>query len=154
MTVLRGLMAVTAILALTTGGCMRPYGHHHGNMEAATERGVHEMEELVDRTVKDPAKADRVKGYVKDIVQEAKLSYQQKRESHKKLYDLNANYNAPVEDFTRILDDSHNASMRSATRILGLRFRIKEELTPEEWKALVDGMNRYRGRYWEERSGS
>lgn len=142
-------IGLTALLGLMlTTGCMRHHGYHHGDMEAATQRGIHEMEELVDKTVKDPAKAERVKGYIKEIVQEAKSSIEQRREFHKKLYDLNANYNAPVEDFTQVLDESHNAAMRSATKILGLRFKIKNELTADEWKELTDGMNKYRNRYW------
>ena len=149
------VLALAVILVLPfAAGCMRPHSFHHGDMEASTERGIHEMEELVDKTVKDPAKAERVKGYVKEIVHEAKLSLQQKREYHKKLYDLNANYNAPPENFTKILDEQYNASMRSATKILGLRFKAKEELTADEWKALTDEMNKYRGRYWGDKGAS
>lgn len=147
MRTLKGLAPVAALLLLAAPGCMRHHGHH-GDPEAAAQRGVHEMEDLVDKTVQDPAKAERAKTLVKEIVQEVKLSYQQKREYHKQLYDLNANYNAPVEDFTKILDDAHNASMRSATKILGLRFKLKNELTADEWNTLVEGMNKYRGRYW------
>ena len=151
MRTLKRLVPVAALLLLAAPGCMRHHGYHHGDSEAAAQRGIHEMEELVDKTVQDSAKGDRVKALVKDIVQEAKLSFQQKREYHKQLYDLNANYNAPVEDFTKILDDAHNASMRSATKILGLRFKLKNELTADEWKALVEGMNKYRSRYWGEK---
>jgi len=154
MRTLKGVALAVMFLLPFAAGCMRPHGFHHGDMDTATERGIHEMEGLVDKTVKDPVKAERVKGYVKEIVQEAKLSIQQKREYHKKLYDLNANYNAPAEDFTKILDEQYNASMRSATKILGLRFKAKEELTADEWKALTDGMNKYRGRYWGDKSAS
>jgi hypothetical protein len=37
--------------------------------------------------------------------------------------------------------------MRSASKILGLRFKMKEILTAQEWKALSDVMAAYRGRY-------
>ena len=151
---MRTLGVVVVFALFVTTGCMRPHGHYQGNTQEATERGFHEMEELIDRTVKDTAKAEQVKGTIREIVQEAKLSHQQKRDYHKKLYDLNANYNAPVEDFTRILDEANNASMRSATKILGLRFKIKNELTADEWKELVEGMDKYQSRYWGARSGS
>ena len=153
MRTLKGLCLAALLVLILPAGCMRPHGHYGGS-EGAMERGTHEMEELVDKSVKDPAKAEVVKTLIKEIVQEAKLSNQQKREYHKQLYDLNARYDAPVEDFTKVLDDAHNASMRSATKILGLRFKIKNELTADEWKELIGGMGEHRSRYWGDKGGS
>ena len=138
-----GLMAAPA--------CSRP--HHggvdyYGDGETATERGVKRMEDLVDKTVKDPVKAQKVKAAVLDIVEEAKQTSKQKREAHRKLYVLNADYNAAPEDFLNILDESNNQSMQSASKILGLRYKIKDMLTPEEWKGLTEGMQKYGSRYW------
>lgn len=148
-TVLISVVGLVGMLALSGCGHHQGhgYGHGHGDMEAAAKRGVHEMEELVDKTVSDPAKAATVKGLVGEIVQEVKHSYTTKREHHRLLYTLNANYNATPEDFTKILDSSHNEVMRSAMKIVGLRFKIKEQLTAEEWKAFTDGMDRYGKRY-------
>jgi hypothetical protein len=139
-----GLLSALVIVALA--GC----GGHHGvqrDGSAAIERGTKQMNELIDQSVKDPNKASRVKALAKEIVDEAKQSHDQRREAHRKLYELNANYNAPPEEFTKILDDISNAHMRSATKILGLRFKIKEQVTPEEWRAITEGMKRYGDRY-------
>ena len=106
-----------------------------------------QMNESIDQSVKDPNKAARVKALAKEIVDEAKQSHDQRREAHRKLYELNGNYNAPPEAFTKILDEINNAHMRSATKILGLRFKIKEQLTPEEWRTLTEGMKQYGDRY-------
>jgi hypothetical protein len=76
-----------------------------------------------------------------------KQSYRQNREFHRKLYELNANYEATPEEFTKILDELNNSRMRSASKILGLRYRMKELLTAQEWKALSEGMMAARGRY-------
>ena len=138
------LLAVLVIV--TVAGC----GGHHGyqrDSSAAVERGTKQMNELIDQSVKDPAKATRVKALAKEIVDEAKHAHEQRRDAHRKLYELNADYNAPPEEFTKILDEINNAHMRSATKILGLRFKIKEQLTPEEWRAITDGMKRYGDRY-------
>ena len=138
------LLAVLVIV--TVAGC----GGHHGyqrDSSAAVERGTKQMNELIDQSVKDPAKATRVKALAKEIVDEAKHAHEQRRDGHRKLYELNADYNAPPEEFTKILDEINNAHMRSATKILGLRFKIKEQLTPEEWRAITDGMKRYGDRY-------
>ena len=138
------LLAVLVIV--TVAGC----GGHHGyqrDSSAAVDRGTKQMNELIDQSVKDPAKATRVKALAKEIVDEAKHAHEQRRDAHRKLYELNADYNAPPEEFTKILDEINNAHMRSATKILGLRFKIKEQLTPEEWRAITDGMKRYGDRY-------
>jgi hypothetical protein len=37
--------------------------------------------------------------------------------------------------------------MASATRILGLRFKLKALLTAQEWKDLTDAMGKMRSRY-------
>ncbi|MFM7842177.1 MAG: hypothetical protein ACKO9T_09925, partial [Nitrospira sp.] len=74
-------------------------------------------------------------------------SYKAGREQHQKLYELNANYNAAPEEFTKILDELNNGRMRTGAKILAIRFKIKEMLTADEWKALTDNLNAARGRY-------
>ncbi len=136
----------TAMLIVTLAGCG---GHHESQRDGggAMERGAIQMNELIDQSVKDPNKAARVKALAKEIVDEAKQSHDQRRDAHRKLYELNGNYNAPPEEFTKILDEINNAHMRSATKILGLRFKIKGQLTPEEWRTLTEGMKKYGDRY-------
>jgi len=147
----RNVLTICAVIAIVTAlACSRP--HHgmveHGSGETATERGITKMEDLIDKTVKDPDRAKKVKAAVKDIVDEVKQSTKQKRETHRRLYELNADYNAVPEDFLKILDESTNQSMQSASRILAERFKIKQMLGPDEWKGLTEGMRRYGSRYW------
>jgi Spy/CpxP family protein refolding chaperone len=149
---LKLLALLCLVMALTAAGCGRHYGR--GDVDTMGERVTHEMNELIEKTVQDPEKAKKVEAVVADIVQEIKESYKQNRQFHRKLYELNANYRAVPEDFTKILDEMNNSRMRSATRILGLRFKMKEMLTAEEWKSLSDGMNKYRARYWHDKDGT
>ncbi|MGH7229591.1 MAG: hypothetical protein ACREIH_10320 [Nitrospiraceae bacterium] len=58
----------------------------------------------------------------------------------KRLYELNANYGATPEEVTKILDDLNNDRVRTATKILGIRFKMKATLTPQECKTLSEGM--------------
>jgi hypothetical protein len=142
----RRIGLLSALVIVTLAGC----GGHHGYQRdgsAAVERGAKQMNELIDQSVKDPNKASRVKALAKEIVDEAKQSHDQRRDAHRKLYELNGNYTAPPEEFTKILDEINNAHMRSATKILGLRFKIKEQVTPEEWRTLTEGMKQYGDRY-------
>ena len=142
------LLAVCAALAVTACAKHSGRGYPHGrDMGYSVDQGIKEMNALVEKTVQDPEKAKRVQAIVSDIVIEAKQVYQQNREFHRKLYELNASYEASPEDFTKILDEMNNNRMRAATRILAMRFKMKELLTAQEWKALTDGMNASRGRY-------
>jgi len=142
---------VVLVTALTMAGCAR--SHHaagsyaRGDMDSSMDRGVKEVNALVDRSVQDPEKAKRVQSIVDEIVGEVKQSYRQNSEFHRKLYELNANYEATPEEFTKILDELNNSRMRSASKILGFRYRMKELLTAQEWKALSEGMMTARGRY-------
>jgi hypothetical protein len=142
----RRIGLLSALVIVTLAGC----GGHHGAQRdgsAAMERGTKQMNELIDQSVKDPTKASRVKTLAKEIVDEAKQAHDQRRDAHRKLYELNANYNAPPEEFTKMLDEISNVHMRSAAKILGLRFKIKEQVTPEEWRAITEGMKKYGDRY-------
>ncbi len=142
------LLALVA-MTLTAAGCARPHGYGTGESyrEAALERGVGEMNELVSQTVKDPEKAKQVQAAIQNIVAEVKQSSKQTRAYHQQLYALNADYAAKPEQFTKVLDEQNNARMASATKILGMRFQIKALLTAQEWKDLTDAMDKARNRY-------
>ena len=96
---------VALVTALTMAGCAR--SHHgagsygRGDMDSSVDRGLKEVNALVDRSVQDPEKAKRVQSIVEEIVGEVKQSYRQNREFHRKLYELNANYEAMPEEFTK-----------------------------------------------------
>jgi len=111
------------------------------------------MASLIDHIVKDQGKAEQVKSIVYDIVAELKASREQERAGHRRLYELNANYAAIPEEFTKVLDDTYNQRMQSATKILAFRFKMKELMTVEEWKALSDQMLAYSSRYNHSESG-
>jgi Spy/CpxP family protein refolding chaperone len=150
-TLLAGLFALTI---MATAGCGSHHGmgqHGRGDMDYAAEKGAKEMAALIDKTVQDPEKAKQVQAIVGDIIAEVKETYRQNRQYHRKLYELNASYEASPEDFTKILDEMNNNRMRSAAKILGLRFKMKELLTPQEWKTLSEGMSSYRSRYWHDK---
>ena len=89
-----------------------------------------------------------------EIVTELKASREQERTGHRRLYELNANYAATPEEFTKALDYANNRRMQSATKILLLRFRMKELMTAEEWKTLSDQMLAYSSRYKHSEAGS
>lgn len=142
------VLSVVGMLAL--GGCS---GHHHhygmegGKSDAYWQKGQQDMAGLVDRTVKDPAKAAQVKAIVGEIVTELKAGREQERTAHRQLYALSANYAATAEEFTKVMDEANNQRTKTSSKILALRFKMKDLMTAEEWKALSDQMLSYSSKY-------
>lgn len=142
--------ALSLASLMVLGGCSSY--HHHGMADGAKsdaywQKGQQDMEGLIDRTVKDQAKAQQVKSIVGEIVTELKAGREQERAYHRQLYTLNASYQATPEEFTKILDEANNQRMRTSAKVLSLRFKMKELMTAEEWKALSDQMLSYSSRY-------
>ena len=142
------MWSVVGMLAL--GGCSSH--RHHGMMESGKsdaywQKGQQDMAGLIDRTVKDPAKATEVKALVGEIVTELKTGREQERAYHRQLYTLNASYTATPEEFTKILDEANSQRMKTSSKILGLRFKMKELMTADEWKGLSDQMLSFSSRY-------
>lgn len=146
----RWLAAAACATALS--GCA-PHHHHgmgvSGEGEAYWSKGEREVADLIAKHVTDHDKAARATELMKQIVQELKQSREQSRALHRRLYELNAEYAAAPEDFTRVLDQLHNGRMRSSARILALRFQMKDHLTAEEWKKISGDLMRYANRYAE-----
>lgn len=143
-------MVLSLASLLVLGGCSGH--HHHGMMEggkgdAYWQKGQQDMAGLIDRTVKDPAKATEVKAIVGEIVTELKAGREQERTAHRQLYALSANYSASLDEFTKVLDEANNQRMKTSTKILGLRFKMKDLMTADEWKALSDQMLSYSSKY-------
>ncbi len=148
------LLALVAVM-LTTAGCAGHHGHGMGmhSGEAAIERGIAETNVMVDQAVKDPEKARQAKAILQDIVAEVKNSAQTSRAFHEQMAVMNADYDARPEQFTKVLDEMNNARMTSATKILGLRFKMKALLTAQEWNELTGAMDKTRQRYQPKEGG-
>ena len=148
MTMMRLMLMAVCMIALVNAGCARYHqGRPGGDEGAPRERVVPEMNKLVEQNVKDPAKAKQVQGMIQEIVGEVRRNGQETRGFHEQLYVLNANYNANREQFRKILDELAGVRAESANRILETRFKIKELLTPQEWKDLTDAMAKARKQY-------
>ena len=80
-----------------------------GKGDAYWQKGQQDMASLIDRTVKDQGKAEQVKSVVSEIVAELKVSREQERAGQRRLHELNANYAAIPEEFTKVLDDAYNS---------------------------------------------
>jgi hypothetical protein len=120
----------------------------YGSGDAYLDKAKSDMASLVKKHVADPQKATQATQVTEAIMAEIKKSREQTRHYHQQLYELNAKYDAAPEEFTKILDEQNNGRMQSASRILGLRFKLKDLLTAQEWNALTQDMKPYGDRYY------
>ncbi len=151
-----GLCALTGVLVLTA---CSSYRHHHGMMsdgksEAYWQKGQQDMEGLINRTVKEPDRAKQVNVIAGEIINELKTSRERERAYHRDLYTLNASYTAMPDEFSKILNEANIQRMQSSAKVLSLRFKMKELMTADEWKALTDKMLSYSSRYRHGESGA
>lgn len=115
----------------------------HGRMGAARSRPdmeaiVPEVKKMVEDTVKDQNRAQQVETILQDLVKEVRIANQETRGFHEQLNALNANYEAKREQFERIVKDLQDTRAERASKILDMRFRIRELMTAQEWKDLTD----------------
>jgi hypothetical protein len=151
----RNLMLLTGILLILFTGCS---SRHHGSYNRAStdywNKAGQDVRGLVEKHVHDPEKVKEVNTVMGEIITEIKSAREQHRQYHRALYELNANYSASPEEFTKILDELNNSRMRSSAKILGLRFKMKGLLTAPEWAGLSEDLQNYGSRYYGTRMDS
>jgi hypothetical protein len=143
-----GLLVAMGLVVLV--GCSSHHHHHGmagGKSDAYWQKGRQDMEGLINRTVQDPNKAKEVNALVGEIIDELKASREQERNYHRQLYTLNASYHAEPAEFSKILNEATVQRTQSSAKVLSLRFKMKNLMTEDEWKALTDKMLSYSNRY-------
>ncbi|MBX3349712.1 MAG: hypothetical protein KF747_13365 [Nitrospira sp.] len=147
--ILSGLVGALAIVTLV--GCSSHHRHHGmmggGHSDAYWQKGQQDMEGLINRTVLDPEKAKQVNMLAGEIIKELKESRERERAYHRQLYTLNASYEAEASEFSKIINEANIQRMQSSASVLSLRFKMKNLMTADEWKALSDRMISYSSRY-------
>ena len=151
----RNLMLLSGVLVILFTGCSSP---HHGNYSRGQgdywNKASQDVSGLVEKHVRDPEKVKQVNAVMGEIITEIKSAREQHRQYHRALYELNANYSASPEEFTKILDELNNSRMRSSAKILGFRFKMKGLLTAQEWAGLSEDLQNYGSRYYGKRTDS
>ncbi len=151
-----GLLVAMGMVVVV--GCSSYHHHHHGmgasKSDAYWQKGQQDMEGLINRTVQDPNKAKEVNALVGEIINELKASREQERNYHRQLYTLNTSYTAEPAEFSKILNEATIQRTESSAKVLSLRFKMKELMTADEWKAMSDKMLSYSSRYRHGSTGS
>lgn len=144
-----GLFVGLALVAMA--GCSSHHYHHGmmggGKSDAYWQKGRQDLEGFINRTVQDPNKAQEINALVGEILNELKAGREQERNYHRQLYTLNTSYTAEPAEFSKILNEATIQRTERSAKVLSLRFKMKELMTADEWKALSDNMLSYSSRY-------
>ncbi len=102
----RSFLLLVGLLAVGLTGC----SHHHGSYGHAKgdyywSKASQDVSGLIDKHVKNPETAKQVNVVMGEMITEIKSAREQHRQSHRALYELNANYSASPEEFTKIVLD-------------------------------------------------
>lgn len=136
-------------LILVGAGCSRPHRYwKSGDDDRKTDRLARQAASLIEKTVQDRDRADRVKALVAELIEAGTESYQHNRYYRRQFQVLNAKYDATPEEFGSVLNEIQTNLNKTAAKIVELRFKIKEQLKEEEWKVLSKYFDRHGERHW------
>jgi hypothetical protein len=122
---------VLAILILTSCG---------GGQSAAetTDRRQVDFQAKVREVIADEARADAVLQTVAEFHDVAVDAQAQAQSYTERFRALNANYEAPREDFEALIAADEEERLAIRERLLALRQDLVDNTTDEEWEALTD----------------
>jgi hypothetical protein len=130
----RGAAATRWLLAAALIGCAASCSSKHDLASLDTKAG--EWDATVDRAVRDPARAARVKDLGRQLAEVQRTMAQEVTALNVKAEALNADYAATAEQ-ARDLAGSYAAQRRAAfARYRDFVFEMRGEVTAKEWKEL------------------
>ncbi len=121
------------VLVLLSSGC----AHHKGTVDNTPgQNALDALRSRVRQEIADPARSGQILALVDQMEKELddlNRTVLQFREDYRR---LNANYEATVEEFRKLIAESDMALRRSQQKLIETHFQIKALTTPQEWAAL------------------
>ncbi len=151
MEALKRISLFSVFVILVAAGCsqhQRAGYWGNGENDRKMDRLARHAASLIEDTVQDRDRADQVKALVTELIQVGSGASRQNADYHQRVHTLNAKYDTTPEEFGSVLDEMQTTLTRTAAQIVDLRFKIKEQLTEEEWNALSKQVDRHGDRYW------
>ncbi len=137
-----GLIGGSAVLLMS--GC----GHFSSradrlsaNAQHRIERGTKKAVKLIHKAVNDPQRADRITMLVVRLGEQSQEVVRKRQEYRERLVELNADYDASLESFQKLIDEMHASFNQVEAGIVETRFEIKDELTAGEWDELIQHLD-------------
>ena len=91
----------------------------------------------VGKVIKDPARADKLIGLGVQYEERTQALYAELKKLNLELMDVNRNYDSTREDYERALGKFTEKKNEALRQNLDSLFAMRQQTTPEEWKALL-----------------
>jgi hypothetical protein len=103
-----------------------------GEYVAATAKAV------VEVVQDDEDRADELEAYFEDLEEQLEEDRAELEILRGAFWEIDKRYDATLEDYERVYTDLEKFWERSAKSAIALAIAIRAELTPEEWKQIVE----------------
>ena len=98
------------------------------------------LADLVREQVTDEGRSGRAAGVAEDLEGALRDFEEARLTALDRLFEIDARHDATTADYEAIRIDFESRQEQAETSILDLRFRLKDEMTRDEWKALFDDL--------------
>ena len=129
-------LALCVLLGLTYG--CSTFGKKE---EAKFEPGIEWVEDMQGRVaenIEDPDKKTAMLALIDQIEKDLLEVDRVVRKLYADLSTLNDNYNASPDEYRKVISEFEADHKEVRDRIIDSRFKMRDLLTPEEWKKLTD----------------
>ena len=91
----------------------------------------------VSKVIKDPERAEKLIGLGVQYEERTQALYAELKKLNLELMDVNRNYDSTREDYERALGKFTKKKNEALRQYLDSLFAMRQQTTPEEWKALL-----------------
>jgi len=127
------LLVVVVVLILLPGAC----SPRSKVKESDPEKIRAKWEAEVRKIIKDPERAEKLVGLGVQYEERAPALYAELKKLNLELMDVNRNYDSTREDYEQALGKFTEKKNEALRQYLDSLFAMRQQTTPEEWKALL-----------------
>jgi hypothetical protein len=126
------LLVVVVVLTLLPGAC----SPRSKVKESDPEKIRAKWETEVRKIIKDPERTEKMIGLGVQYEERTQALYAELKKLNLELMDVNRNYDSTREDYERALGNFTEKKNEALRQYLDSLFAMRQQTTPEEWKAL------------------
>jgi hypothetical protein len=127
------MLVVVVVLFLLPGAC----GPRSKVKESDPEKMRAKWEAEIRKIIKDPGRAEKVIGLVVQVEVKYRTLYEEINQLNQEVMDVNRNYDSTRENYERAFGKFTEKKNEALRQYLDSLFAMRQQTTPEEWKALV-----------------
>jgi hypothetical protein len=132
-TKMKFMLVVVVVLFLLPGAC----GPRSKGKESDPEKMRAKGEAEVRKIIKDPGRAEKVIDLVVQVEVKYRALYEEVNQLNQEVMDVNRNYDSTRENYEGAFGKFTEKKNEALGQYLDSLFAMRQQTTPEEWKALM-----------------